>query len=169
MVTVKLIQNTNGGLEYLFRACRYVDNTERAIYIHGFGVNPYDLNDAYDQMLGVKRYFGKTSGNPLAHFVVSFDESVREPWRAIELGQQIAAYFTPNYQLMWCIHQKHQGDSYYHMHMALNSVSYVDGRMFHCGIPDMNAFGAYVREVTGCRVWTEFENKSGRECRWETQ
>ncbi len=162
MVAVKLIRNTYGGLEYLYRACRYVDNTERAIYINGFGVNPYDLNDAYDQMLEVKRYYGKTSGNPLAHFVVSFDGTVQEPLRAIELGQQIAAYFTPSYQLMWCIHQKHQGDSYYHMHMALNSVSYVDGRMFHFGKPEMNAFLAYVRSVTGCSVWRKFENKSGQ-------
>ena len=162
MVAVKLIRNTYGGLEYLFRACRYVDNNERAIYINGFGVNPNNWNDAYDQMLGVKRYYGKTSGNPLAHFVVSFDGTVQEPLRAIELGQQIAAYFTPSYQLMWCIHQKHQGDSYYHMHMALNSVSYVDGRMFHFGNPEMFAFQAYVSSVTGCSVWRKFENKSGQ-------
>jgi hypothetical protein len=54
MVTVKLIRNTNGGLDYLFRACRYADNTERAIYVNGFGVNPYNLNDAYDRMQGLE-------------------------------------------------------------------------------------------------------------------
>ncbi len=161
MVTIKLIRNTNGGLDYLFRACRYVDNSERAIYVNGFGVNPYNLNDVYDQMLGVKRYFGKTSGNPLVHIVVSFDESVREPWRAVELGLAIAGYFTSNYQVLWCVHHKIHGDSHFHIHYVLNSVSYVDGRMFHCGIPELSAFQAFVRSVTGCRVWGEFANKDG--------
>ena len=74
MVTVKLIRNTYGGEDYLAHLCPYVRNGEKAVYLEGNGVSPYHADAAYDQMMAVKRYFGKTSGNPLAHFVVSFDD-----------------------------------------------------------------------------------------------
>ncbi len=153
MVYVKLLRDTYGGEKYLRNACAYVENSERYICGGGYGVDPYNLSYAYNQMMGVKRYFSKTSGNPLLHFVVSYDRSVSDPFSAADISNTVVSYFTPEYQLLWCVHGKDRGCSHYHTHIVLNSVSYVNGKMFHSGPAEMNAFARYVGTVTGqtCR------------------
>ncbi len=160
MVAIMLIRNTEGGLDYLKRSCHYVDNGERAIMIGGLGVDLYNPEYIYDAMMKVKRYYGKESGNPLIHIVVSFDDCAKEPCSAIEFSRRIAGFYGTRFQTLWAVHYKPRGVSRYHVHLLLNSVSYVDGRMFHSGMIEMNAFAAFVRDVTGRKTTFRFVNKN---------
>ncbi len=58
MAKVSVIRNTYGGPQYLQNALNYVSDS-RAMYGGGYGVNPYDSNMAYAQMMAVRQYFGK--------------------------------------------------------------------------------------------------------------
>ena len=52
------------------------------------------------------------------------------------LSRSIASYFSDRFQVVWCIHKKPASKKYggcssvYHAHFIMNSVSYIDGRMF---------------------------------------
>ncbi len=91
MAKVSIIRNTYGGTQYLQNALNYVSDS-RAMYGGGYGVDPYDPNIAYDQMMATRRYFGKVSGNPLVHIVVAYNDSVKDINTAARFGQQCAQF-----------------------------------------------------------------------------
>lgn len=55
---------------------------------------------------------------------------------------------------------KEHGKSHFHVHLILNSVSYVNGKMFHGDIGEINAYSKYVSKLTKKKVWFEFERKT---------
>ena len=63
----KVIRNTNDGLQYMYNALNYVCY-EHTDYDKRYSPN-VDIDNAYEQFLLVKRYFYKTSGNPIFHFM----------------------------------------------------------------------------------------------------
>ena len=77
MAKIDVIRNTYGGLEYLQNALDYVSD-DRALYRGGYGVNSYDYNMAYNQMLYIRQYFNKVSGNPLVHIVIAYNDQVKD-------------------------------------------------------------------------------------------
>ncbi len=98
-----------------------------------------NIDNSYEQFLAVKRYFYKTSGNSLFHFVVVYN--ARSTWndnieRAESLSRSIAAYFSDRYQVVCCIHKEPRSKKYgcytfvYHVHFIMNSVSYIDAECF---------------------------------------
>ncbi|MDD6270036.1 MAG: relaxase/mobilization nuclease domain-containing protein [Oscillospiraceae bacterium] len=156
----KIIRNTDYGLPYMNNVLNYV------CYGHTDYDKLYSLNtdvyNAYEQFLTVKRYFGKTSGNPVFHFVVVYNAKTTRGDNleiAESISRSIAAYFTDRYQLVYCIHKKprHKKNggcaSIYHAHFIMNSVSYIDGKMFSGNKSEQYAFLEYIKSVTGDKSW----------------
>lgn len=160
MGILKIIRNTDDGLQYMYNALNYI--------IHGhtdydkiYSFNT-DIDDAYNQFLIVKRYFDKTSGNPVFHFIVSFTTRTTH-YNDLEctegLCRNIASYFTDRYQIVWCIHEKRTLAKYggissvYHAHFVMNSVSYIDGKMFGGSHAEMYSFLEHIKSVTGDKSW----------------
>lgn len=165
----KIIRNTNDGLQYMNNALNYA-LSGHTDYDKRYSLNT-DINNAYEQFLLVKRYFGKTSGNPVFHFVVSY--TPRITWgdnyeRAECLSRSIASYFSDRYQLVYCIHRKPCNKknggctSIYHAHFIMNSVSYIDGKMFSGNRTEIYDFLEYIKRVTGDKSW-HIEYGSGKE------
>lgn len=159
MAKIDVIRNTYGGLGYLQRALNYVTDS-RAMYGNGFGVNPYDTAMAYDQMLAVKRYFGKTSGNPLVHIVVAYNNQVQDIDTAAMYGDQCAQYFANRFQVLYCTHAKDFHCGNFHTHIIINSVSYINGQMIQTGFDEMKSYCDYITQVTGQKSWFYFDNKA---------
>ena len=86
MAKIDIIRNTYGGLDYLNNALDYVSDC-RALYNGGYGVNPYDTEMAYNQMMYTRQYFGKVSGNPLVHIVIAYNNQVKDIGTAAYYGQ----------------------------------------------------------------------------------
>lgn len=154
MVILKVTRHSERDSEYLLNALSYVEDRERAICRGAYGVEPYTPAYSYHQMMAVKYYFSKTSGNPLIHFVVSYDDSVDDPFQAIDISKKLASIFAEEYQVVWCLHMVKRGHSRFHTHIVLNSVNYKNGMMYHSGPKELNDFAQYIRAVTG------------RSCRW---
>lgn len=156
MVEIKLNRNIDDGAHYLKASCNYVIKKPEQVSFGCYGVSCCDPDAAFTQMMAVKKYFGKTSGNPLIHLIISYDDCVRDILDAVETSKSIVSYFTPRYQLIWALHHKERGCSKYHLHIVLNSVSYVDGKMAHTGIYEVNQFAQYVSSCTGAKTWVVF-------------
>lgn len=158
MGTLKIIRNTSADASYLYHALRYIWD-ERALTLEARGVS-LDAERAFEEMMKVKRYFGKVSGNPLIHMVVSFDNrKVHEEGSAIYQARNIASYYADKYQVAWCVHMKGQKRrsgqcaSLFHAHIILNSVSFLDGRMFAENHSDLNAFLGFLKDMTHDERW----------------
>lgn len=98
--------------------------------IGGYAIDP---NHAYDQMMLIKTAFHKTEGVQLKHFVVTF--STRELYRLdfddiLNLGFQIGKFFG-EYQMVYGVHYD---TDHFHLHCALNTVSFVDGHKYCDGL-----------------------------------
>ena len=105
MVIIKSKKYTDGfHSNYLLNALNYLYDAEKALHIGGYGIDPYDLNKTYEQMLYVKNYYHKTQDNPLMHFIVSFGDKVRTYEKAKAWAILIGAFFKNQYQLLWAVH-----------------------------------------------------------------
>lgn len=156
----KIIRNTNDGLEYMYNALNYVlgGHTD---YDKRYSLNTVIYN-AYEQFLLVKKYFYKTSGNPVFHFVVVYN--AKSTWGdnieiAESMSRSITSYFFDRYQVVWCIHKEPRKKKYggcasiYHAHFVMNSVSYIDGKMFGGSNSEIYAFLEHIKRVTGDNSW----------------
>ncbi len=159
MAKVSIIRNTYGGTQYLQNALNYVSDS-RAMSIGGYGVNPYNPCDAYDQMMATRQYFGKVSGNPLVHIVVAYNDSVKDLNTAAKFGQQCAQFFSSRFQLLYCTHEKDFQCGNFHTHIIINAVSYINGQMIQTGYGEMKAYCDFVTQVTGQKSWFYFDNKA---------
>ncbi len=159
MARISVIRNTYGGPQYLQNALNYVTDS-RTMFVRGYGVNPYDPNMAYDQMMAVRQYFEKTSGNPLVHIVVAYNNSVTDIRTAARFGQQIVQLFARLFQLLYCTHEKDFQCGQFHTHIIINAVSYINGQMIRTGPKEMSEFCDYVTQVTGQKSWFYFDNKA---------
>ncbi|MBR3447785.1 MAG: relaxase/mobilization nuclease domain-containing protein [Oscillospiraceae bacterium] len=161
MVYVKVIRNTYADLSYIHNLCDYVFKDDLR-GVGGYGVNPYhpDLADA--QMRFIKVCYGKESGNPLIHMMISLDECAETKEKACEFANKFARYYMDKYQVIWAVHEKERGASRFHVHLILNSVSYVNGKMFHGDIGEMHAYNKYISKLTKRKVWFVFEGKTSK-------
>lgn len=159
MAKIDIIKNTYGGLEYLNNALAYVSDG-RALYKGGYGVNPYDYEDAYNQFVYTRQYFCKVSGNPLVHIVIAYNNQVKDLYTAAQYGNKCVQFFTPRFQLLYCTHEKDTTCGSFHTHIIINSVSYINGQMINTSFEEMKAFCDYVSQVTGQKCWFYFDNKA---------
>ena len=67
----------------------------------------------------------------------------------------IGAAFKCRYQLVWAVHQKKRGDSLFHIHIIMNSVSFVDGKLYDSSKENLNKLCEEVERITGtsCRYY----------------
>ena len=156
MVLIKCKKCSDGfHSNYLYNALDYLHDKEKQLHLGGFGVDPYDLDKTYKQMQFVKNYFHKTQENPLIHFIISFGDEVRKYEKAKAYAVLIGAVFKCRYQLIWAVHQKKRGDSLFHIHIIMNSVSFVDGKLYDSSKENLSKFCDEVERITGtgCRYY----------------
>ena len=96
---------------------------ERAISGGAYGVDPFDPAVAYDQMMWTRRYFGKTSGNPLVHIVIAYTKKIESLEEAAKYSDAIARMFADRFQLMYCTHFYDNNCDWFHTHLIVNAVS----------------------------------------------
>lgn len=156
MVVMDVIRDTQGGLKYLRNACEYLEDEEKSVYTGGFGVNPYNVNQTYKQMVSIRQYFDKTSGNPLMHFIISFDEVVQKEDDAIMFTKNLASFFSSRHQVLYCVHYKPRNCSLYHAHIIINAVSFVNGMMYNSSAAEINMYANYATELLCRRVRWHF-------------
>lgn len=104
---------------------------ENCAVVHSFvsGVN-CSPSTARDEMLAVKKRFGKEGGVVAYHGYQSFAPSEATPEMAHEIGMELAArLWGDRYQVLVATHL--DKENHLHNHFVLNTVSFVDGIKYH--------------------------------------
>ena len=112
------------------RKTQKADNEDCAVvhrFVSGINCSP---STARDEMLAVKKRFGKESGTVAYHGYQSFAPGEATPEMAHEIGMKIAArLWGDRYQVIVATHL--DKENHLHNHFVLNTVSFVDGIKYH--------------------------------------
>ncbi len=144
MCIVKLVNDSYENLSSIHNLVHYVlkyKHSERPVRFYG-GYN-VDVFRAADQMMSVKEYYHKTDKRLMRHIIVSFEDDI-SPNDAYILGWQIAAYYADRFQIVFGVHED---SGITHIHLALNTVSFVDGLKYGGERSDLAVFKSYVNQV----------------------
>ena len=117
----------------------FSDNGNAGVYIGG--LNVLDPLNAADEFNMVKRFYKKTDGVQLRHYVISPEP--RDwfiPYMCSELAYLICAYYADRFQAVFSVHTNTR---FTHIHIVLNTVSFADGLKLHEGLGEMKQFEAY--------------------------
>ena len=154
MGIIKLKTDSKADNTYLNNCIEYVLNGD-SIYRNGFNIY---LGDAYNQMMKVKEYYRKTSGNQLVHIIVSFNVGISIN-KAIEYSKRIGAYYSDKYQIIYAIHYKNREtkrgevSNSLHVHYVMNSVNFVNGKKYADNKSDVYQFVQYIKKVAHDDYW----------------
>ena len=114
--------------------------------IGGLAVFVTTTEELIMQFKAVKELYHKTDGKQMMHFIVSFSEYQNlHPYHIFAMGQLIAAYYAEEYQIVYALHEDTVNP---HLHFAMNTVSFIDGKKFNRGISDFYQFQEHVKMVT---------------------
>lgn len=112
------------------RKTQKADNEDCAVvhrFVSGINCSP---STARDEMLAVKRRFGKENGTVAYHGYQSFAPGEATPEMAHEIGMKLAArLWGDRYQVIVATHL--DKENHLHNHFVLNTVSFVDGIKYH--------------------------------------
>jgi len=102
----------------------YVLNPYKAKHgcVGGVGVSP---ECPAESMEIVSEMFGKSDGSQLRHYILAFSEEELYNLQTVHaIAQHIAVCIGQEYQVVYAVHED---KSYLHIHMIVNTVSFVDG------------------------------------------
>lgn len=107
----------------------------------GWGISNENPEAVIAEFKAVKRFWNKTGGRQVKHFILSWD---RDIWLHLEQIRYVAAKFTlffqPDYQVYWGVHLDTDNQ---HIHVAVNTVSYFNGKMMSFGQNERNELCSY--------------------------
>ena len=121
-------------------------------YIGGWGV---DIGNVAYEMELLARLHHKWSGVRLRHWIISFTEQnlqkvhKRLPgldrWQILlRLGYELTECYANRYQLVFSVHWDHGAG---HLHVVMNTVSYVDGRKYSGSKAEYYGYEAFAKSV----------------------
>ena len=139
MATVSAVNRPNGQsraglgavLKYTMQEKKTVWEDEKLVS----GLNCIPEN-AYDEFIGTKVQFGKDGGRMYYHFVQSFppDEKITP-----KLAHEFALEFAKHWQGFEVVVSTHSDRDHVHSHFIINSVSFEDGKKYHCDRDEIKA------------------------------
>ena len=111
----------------------------------GWGISMESPESVVSEFRAVKRFWNKNGGRQVKHFIFSWDgRSGLDMNQMRYLAAKLTLFFQPRYQVFWGIHLDTDNP---HIHIAVNTVSFTDGRMMTFGWRDWNEFCEYKDHV----------------------
>ena len=110
------------------RVTKYILNPQKTPHclIGGILVDPDDI---VGSMNVVAQQWGKERGVQLRHFILAFEpKECSDPKRAFQIGRDLLRYIGQEYQAIFAVHEN---TANLHLHLMLNSISYIDGHRYY--------------------------------------
>lgn len=139
-----MINNNYNNEDALDGVIPYVIHSQNNIHnlAFGFGCN---IKNCIEQFKIIKQVYGKCEGRQLRHFIVSFAKSENiDSQDAFYIGYEVCQYYSDRYQIIYGLHENTDD---LHIHFVMNTVSYVDGKMYREGYSDFNTLKALVDNI----------------------
>ena len=144
MVVVKFVNEPYKSESSIKNLINYAINKNNQPIMFG-GINVFPPT-AVEQFTAVKRWFGKTEGyRQVRHIIVSFD--CKQPVSLAEadlIARKICEYYADRYQILYGIHDDTDD---LHIHIVLNTTSYVDGLLYSGAKEDFFKFKSHAERV----------------------
>lgn len=126
MATTK-IWPVKGRIDHLVNYVVNPNKTEQQLYATGINCTPAS---AIAEMNAAKQLYGKAGGIVAFHGYQSFSPGEVAPEAAHEIGARLAReLWGDRFQI---VVTTHLDKGHIHNHIAINSVSFADGKRFHC-------------------------------------
>ena len=110
----------------------------------GIGVSLTCQEEIVRQFIDVKKAYGKRDGRQLRHIVISFYSKEVSAEQIFSIAYDICNYYGKRYQTVFAVHKN---TLKLHMHIVVNTVSYVDGLKYSEGKNAYYDFLNHVKEV----------------------
>lgn len=130
---------------------------DREVSYGCYGVSS-NQEDVLQQMLYVQRYFGVERPLEPIQMIVEYGTLTKDDKTASAYSESCAEYFSENHQIDYCTHQ-HILSKRYHMHLLINPISYLDGKVLDVNVENMNRFCEYLSSISGMPVKLILEKK----------
>lgn len=131
-------------LNYMFRKKGDKDDLIPEIK-GGYGINMESTKTIIEDMNMVKSVYEKSGGRQLRHFSVNLsEEETREISDLRRFAYDISGYYGDRYQAVFAVHKKDRG---VHIHVCMNSVSFVDGKKFTDRNGGLKEYKEFVNDV----------------------
>lgn len=129
MAITKVAKNVTHDLDKVINYVKNGEKTENGILISGLNCLP---ENAYKQMMMIKRNYHKEGGILAYHYIQSFNGNCEvTPDKANAIGLELAnELFGDKYQVLVCTHVNKENT---HNHILINSVAIDDGKKYHNG------------------------------------
>lgn len=125
------------------------------------GVNEIDSNIKFlaDSFQAVKTTYNKLEGQQVVHIVVGFEsKDIMNPTLAYIFADQFANYIGQRFQVIYGVHQGSDYSKYYlHVHLIINTISYVDGNRFYDRRGDYYDLGNVAKEIMPNTKWNVYK------------
>lgn len=113
---------------HLANAISYITDGEKTQDGALVGSHNCGVDTALQEMLSVKRKYGKLDKRQGYHFIISFKKQEVRPETAMEITQKfVERYFQDDFQ---CLYATHDNTQHVHSHILFNSVSWRTGKKY---------------------------------------
>lgn len=146
MANIIIKKNLYRDTDAVYDVLRYVLASPYLRYAGAYGLLYYpalcnlaenERDSNIESMAGafkaVKALYYKTDGSQLKHIVVAFHpKEMHSSGLAWVYAERIAAYIGSRFQVVYGVHQGSEEHRWYwHIHLVVNTVSYMDGKRFY--------------------------------------
>lgn len=148
MPNIVLTRNTYPDSAALNNVISYV--LYKAVARGGYGVNP-DIDAAQTQMLFIKKAFYQTEALQLKHFFITLNHTEAayiDNDELLQIGFMTGQLFR-EYQMVYGVHYD---GSHVHLHIVMNTTSFIDGHQYCDGIKMFNLLCGLIK-----RLYPQFE------------
>ena len=136
MGILKVIDKAYDNVDAVENLIFYI--AERSEISGGWGISMESPESIVAEFKAVKRFWNKSGGRQVKHFIFSWDGKC---WLELPQIQYMAAsltlFFQPRFQVFWGVHLDTDNP---HIHFAVNTVSFADGKMLSFGLGDWIEF-----------------------------
>ncbi len=113
---------------HLANAISYITDEEKTLGGVLVGSHNCNADTALQEMLAIKRKYGKLDKRQGYHFIISFKKQEVRPETAMEITQKfVEKYFGDDFQ---CLYATHDNTEHVHSHILFNSVSWRTGKKY---------------------------------------
>lgn len=125
--------NISDPLGQLGRECRYVENDIKTVdgaYVGSRNLISSNIREAVNEMMDVKKFFGKLDGRAALHGIISLpvpESNMCNASALMQLCEKVLEEVFPNNQAIFGVHTNTEN---LHIHFIINSVG-LDGKKIH--------------------------------------
>lgn len=114
-------------LMYIVRE-KHSEEEGRVFCWKAFGASRRDITTAVGQFIKVQKIAGKDSQKRIRQFLISLPKYVGNVEETLIVADVVAAYLFKDYQVIYAVHEK---EKRFHIHFAVNPVSYRTHKKWH--------------------------------------